>query len=52
MDIVVDYVITYRYGELSVKLIYSSNPAKALIDYYEHEKRGESNISCSMTYEA
>ncbi len=38
LDIVVEYLIKCRVGEVSVKLIYSNDPVKALRKYYEAEK--------------
>jgi len=38
LDMIIEYFIRCSLGELSLKIIYSKDPAKALGKYYEHEK--------------
>ena len=38
MDIVVEYFIRCSLGELSLKIIYSRDPVKALNKYYNYER--------------
>jgi len=38
-DIVVEFLVRCSLGEVSLKIIHSKNPAKALEKYYIHEKR-------------
>jgi len=42
LDVVIEYFIRCNLGELSFKIIYSKDPAKALSKYYEYEKRVKS----------
>ena len=37
LDIVIEYMVYCRIGNISVKLIYSENPSKALEKYYKYE---------------
>lgn len=39
IDVVVEYLVKGGFGKLSVKLIYSEAPARALFKYYESEKK-------------
>jgi len=39
LDIVIEYFIRYNLGEVSLKIIYSKDPVKALNKYYNYEKR-------------
>ena len=38
-NVVIEYLVRCDLGEVSVKLIYSKDPGKALAKYYEWEKR-------------
>jgi hypothetical protein len=38
LDVVLEYLIRCNLGELSVKILYSDNPARALSKYYEFER--------------
>ena len=38
LDVVLEYFIRCSLGELSVKILYSDDPVRALGKYYEHEK--------------
>jgi len=38
-DIVVEFLVRCSIGEVSLKIIHSKNPAKALEEYYAYEKR-------------
>ncbi len=37
LDIVIEYIAYCKLGEVSIKLIYSKNPEKALEKYYKYE---------------
>jgi len=39
MDVVIEYLIKVSFGEVSVKLIYSEDPRRALLKYYASERR-------------
>jgi len=39
-EFVVEYMVKCVHGEVSVKIIYSEDPVKALAKYYKHEKEG------------
>ena len=43
LDIVLEYFIRCSLGEVSVKILYSDDPIRALSKYYEHEKFSEQN---------
>jgi len=38
-DIVIEYLVRCEVGEVSVKVIYSRNPVKALEKYYKYERK-------------
>ena len=38
-DIVIEFLVKCSLGEVSLKIIHSKNPTKALEKYYAHEKR-------------
>ena len=38
-DIVIEYLVRCEAGEVSVKVIYSRNPVKALEKYYRYERK-------------
>ncbi len=38
LEVLVEYLVRCRYGELSVKLIYARDPRVTLSKYYEHEQ--------------
>lgn len=42
LDVVIEYFVKCDLGKLSFKIVYSKDPAKALIKYYEYEKRVKS----------
>jgi len=37
LDVVLEYFVRCSLGELSVKILYSDDPVRALSRYYEHE---------------
>jgi len=39
MDVVIEYLVRCRIGEVSAKIIYSNDPSQALVRYYRKERR-------------
>lgn len=37
-ELLIEYLVRCELGEVSVKIIYSRNPAVTLSKYYEHER--------------
>jgi len=38
LELLIEYIVEFEHGELSVKVIYSNNPTKTLQKYYEAER--------------
>jgi len=38
-ELLIEYIVKCKLGEVSVKIIHSQNPAVILQKYYEHERR-------------
>ena len=38
-ELLIEYIVRCKAGEVSVKLIHSNNPAVTLRKYYEHERK-------------
>ncbi|RLG75063.1 MAG: hypothetical protein DRO12_06050 [Thermoprotei archaeon] len=38
-ELLIEYIVKCKLGEVSVKIIHSQNPAVTLQKYYEHERR-------------
>ena len=38
MDIIIEYLVECSRGEVSVKLVYSRDPSRAILKYYERER--------------
>jgi len=38
LELLIEYIVEFEHGELSVKIIYSNSPTKTLQKYYEAER--------------
>jgi len=38
LELLIEYIVEFEHGELSIKLIHSNNPTKTLQKYYEAER--------------
>lgn len=50
-DIVIEYLVRCKVGEVSVKVIHSRNPAKALEKYYEYERKSSRQQGASSFFD-
>jgi len=50
LDIIIEYLVQSNLGEVSLRIVYSKNPARALSKYYEYERRVRSWFDVSVEY--